>query len=85
MDAALKIQILAFLEKKEIKAYAAGDNLIAINRNSMCQSEFSAGYNEEESYTRVIYAIETEFKLDNLAWMLRNDDDYFLGQKNQHI
>jgi hypothetical protein len=81
MNEMLKQEILRLLVSKKVIAADKGD-LIAVNRDSMCNSDFACkGLPEETVYPAVLDFLREQLAghLYFLYWSGKTDDDYFLS------
>lgn len=80
MKTEMQTEIVSFLGKHGVKARRVGV-LVAVNRDSMCQSKYySNGIPEQTAYPAVLSAIEEELGSSNLRfhWCGKTDDDLFM-------
>jgi hypothetical protein len=76
--------IINFLIDLNIEAFLIED-IVAINRTSMCCADVCDKLDENDSYTMILLLIKEEFLTSDLhiSWAGKNDDDYFLTVYNK--
>ena len=80
MNETLRREVIEFLTVKGILAGESGD-CVAVNRDSMCNSDFhEGGFPEDTTYPAVLSAVEEHVGVENrLYWCGKTDDDLFMG------
>lgn len=69
--------IVDYLSSVKIRAVAT-DNLVLVNRDDMCNSEFhKGGLPESGTYVSVLYAVEEKLGIE-CFWGGKTDDNYML-------
>ena len=79
MRAELQEKIVGYLMEQGVEASASG-SMVAVNRDSMCNSKFAKpGIPEEGTYPEVLRAIEAKYFYPlGYLWAFKNDDVIFL-------